>query len=249
MRGTGIAIAAILCVWGRPAHGASPFSRRGSNISLRKRLHINTLIAEPGTGEVDWSGLYSFDTGFTVPSGFRYTPAGPYVFWGRTEYAVFTDFNQSATVAATAVLLDGDKFDLAIQPQASWLFHSESGERFGATAIARYDTGKSSIGATASWAYATNVSPTNPAGVWDLGVGMGRRLAAEGFLGRLTPHVNSVWERATGASWSLSLFEGVELQITGRLGFDVSGQHISVRGDSPEHQLAFGFTYSLGKLQ
>ena len=249
MRPAGLKFVAIVLIAAAPAGAVSRFRRHTSNISLRKRLHINTLIAAPGTGEVDWTGLYSFETGFTMPSGFRYTPEGPFVFWGRTEYALFTDYTHSAALAATSVLYDGDKFDFALQPQVTFLYQTESGERVGATAIGRYDTGKSSIGATAGWSYATEPSPTNPAGVLDLGGGFGRQVATEGFLSRFTPHINALWERSTGQAWSFSFFEGVEFQITGRLGFDVSGQHLSVRSAVQEHQIAFGLTYSLGKLQ
>src|SRR5438105_2364191 len=39
-----------------------------SGVSLRKRLHVNDLIAEPGTMELDWSSLYSYTTGlFSMP--------------------------------------------------------------------------------------------------------------------------------------------------------------------------------------
>src|SRR5205085_4842883 len=128
-----LAMLAGLVMLTPPSKAAQRQSRRGSNLSLRKRLHVNTLIGEPGTGEVDWSGLYSFTSGFTMPSGFRYTPEGSHILWGRTEYDVFTDFNQSATLAATTVLYDGDKFDFAFQPQVTKFVRNESVARFGAT--------------------------------------------------------------------------------------------------------------------
>ena len=40
-----------------------------SKISLRKRLHVNTLITEPGTAELDWTNIYSLTTSnFDMPS-------------------------------------------------------------------------------------------------------------------------------------------------------------------------------------
>jgi hypothetical protein len=235
---------------------------RGSNITLNKRLHVNTLITEPGTVEIDWAGLYSFSsTGYSMPATLKYTPKGTHTIWGRTEYAVAfdsldnvdtgggraTQFSQSVTLAATSVLHDGKKLDIAIAPQATLFLRGEKGARLGALAIARYDTGRNSLGATLSWSAATHDSEANRAGTWDAGFGFGRRLAASGMLGRFTPHMNAVWERSTGMERVLSVFEGVEYQMTDRLAFDLSGQHLGVRGTTVDHQVAFGITFNLGK--
>src|SRR5947208_5545518 len=77
-------------------------SSGNSKIALRKRLHVNTLITEPGSMEVDWSNLYSFSTSnFTMPSGIRYTPEGSTIPWGRTEYSVSFDSVSSAYVGGS----------------------------------------------------------------------------------------------------------------------------------------------------
>jgi len=240
----------------------APRRPRGSNITLRKRLHVNTLIAEPGTVEIDWSSLFSLSsTNFSMPSAVRYTPQGRYIFWGRTEYSLsfdsvdnvksgtgrMTQFSQSLTVAATSVLHDGEKLDFAVQPLATFFLRDESGARIGAVAIARYDTGRHSMGVTASWTAGTHPSATNPAGTFDAGVGYGRRLAASGLLGKFTPHMNAIWEKSTGQLRMLSVYEGVEFQSTERLAFDLSGQHLGVRGATPDHQVALGITLNLGK--
>ena len=52
--------------------------------------------------------------------------------------------------------------------------------RAGATAIARYDVGRSSAGVTLTWAGATQPSATNPAGTFDVGAGYGFHLKATG---------------------------------------------------------------------
>src|SRR6476469_7366281 len=69
-----------------------PGPRGTSNITLRKRLHVNTLITEPGTVEVEFDNLYSFTTtNFIVPSTIKYTPEGTHILWGRTEYSAAFD--------------------------------------------------------------------------------------------------------------------------------------------------------------
>src|SRR5205823_14185193 len=42
--------------------------RRSSAITLRKRLHVNTLITAPGEMEVEWGGAFSVEGGFTLPA-------------------------------------------------------------------------------------------------------------------------------------------------------------------------------------
>ncbi len=239
-------------------------STRSANISLRKRLHINTLITEPDTIEIDWAGVYSFSsTNFQMPAAIKFTPQGHHVIWGRTEYsAAFdsltntqiaggreTQFSQSVTATATSVLHDGEKLDIALAPQATFFLRDESGQRFGVVAIARYDSGHNSMGTTFSWSAATHSSPTNPAGTFDVGFGYGRNLSGSPLAEKFTPHFNLVWERSTGQTSFVSLFEGVEYQMTQRVAFDLSGQHLGGSGQPRDHQLVFGMTVNLGKLQ
>jgi hypothetical protein len=237
---------------------------RTSNITLRKRLHVNTLITEPGTIEIEWDNLYSYTSGnFSMPSIVKYTPRGTSIPWGRTEYSVafdsvdsvpqsgqrLTQFSDRVTFAANSVLHDGEKLDIAIQPQGTFFLRGEAGARLGATAIARYDSGRNSMGATLSWSGATAPSPTNPAGSWDFGAGFGRRLAGGGAWGHLTPHVNTVYERATGSGATLAAFVGMEYQITERVAVDVTGQRFGLVGCFADRQIVVGLTLNFGKLQ
>lgn len=233
-------------------------------MSLRKRLHVNDLITAPGTVELDWGSLYSYSTGtFTLPSALKFTPAGASLFWGRTEYSVAfdsvasavdagvrsTQFSDRLTFAATSVLFDSEHFDVAAAPQVTAFLRNGSGARLGATVIARYDRAGNSVGGTAGWSAGTSATDTNPAGVWDFGAGYGRRLARSGVLGRFTPHVNSLLEKSTGFERTLSVFGGVEYQITERLAFDVSGQRFSLIGGAPDRQLLLGLTMNFGKAR
>ena len=234
-----------------------------SKITLRKRLHVNTLITQPGTVEVDWNNLYSLSTtNFAMPSAVRYTPAGSHVIWGRTEYSAafdsitsadvgggrLTQFSQALTLTATSVLRDGEKLDIAIAPQATFFLRDEPGARLGAVAIARYDSGRNSIGGTVSWSAATHSSPSNPAGTFDVGFGFGRQLSGSRLLEKFTPHLNAEWEKSTGQATALLAFEGIEYQITERLAFDISAQHFATAGNAPDHQIAFGMTLNFGRV-
>jgi hypothetical protein len=244
---------------------AGPFealNSRASPISLRKRIHVNTLITEPGTMEIEWGSAFSPDGSFTFPTSIKYTPEGPHIYWGRTEFSAsfdslassvqpggrVTHFSDRATFAANCVLKDGDKLDLAFAPQVSVLLRGDVGARLGGTGIARYDSGRSSAGVTLTWTAATASSDTNPAATFDLGAGYGFRLKPSGALGHLTPHVNWLYEKSTGSQRQISLFEGVEYQITEKIAVDFSGQHFSVWGGPTEHQIVVGLTANLGKL-
>ena len=228
----------------------------GGSISLKKRLHINTLITEPGTFEVDWANVYSFSSdGLLMPTAIKYTPVGHHDWWGRTEYSMSfnsydsyaSQFGQFMTLTGTCVLRDGEKFDIAIAPQVTAFLRDERGARIGATAIARYDFGRNSIGTTFGWSGATHSSPTNPAGTFDVGTGFGRRLAAGGVLGHFSPHVNAGWERSTGVARIASLLEGVEYQIVEKVALDVSAQQVAAAGHGPDRQLIVGMTINFGR--
>jgi len=257
-----LALAAPSCFAGLFTRAATP-SNGNSKIALRKRLHINTLISEPGTAEVDWGNLYSFSTtNYAMPPGLRYTPAGRHIIWGRTEYSVafdtvtsaevgggrLTKFSQALTFTATSVLHDGEKLDIAIAPQATKFLRDESGARLGAVTIVRYDTDRNSIGGTVSWSGATHHSDSNPAGTLDLGVGFGRQLSGSSLLEKLTPHVNAEWEKSTGQTGALLAAEGIEYQVTEQLAFDIAAQHFAAAGRTPDHQISIGMTLNLGRV-
>ena len=263
-----VTIAGLLLAASPPAPARILLSRGGAsnrqNISLRKRLHVNTLITEPGTVEVEWGNLYSYtNSNFSMPSTIKYTPEGGHILWGRTEYSASfdsvssalvsgersTQFSDRLTFAATSVVFDGEKLDIAIAPQATFFLRDESGSRLGATAIARYDVGRNSFGGTASWSAATALSPNNPSGTWDFSGGFGRRLAASGALGRFSPHVNVVYERSTGFERVISAFGGVEYQITEKVAVDLSGQRFGLAGGGADRQVLVALTVNLGKVR
>jgi hypothetical protein len=236
-------------------------TQHSSTATLRKRLHINDLITEPGTVEIDWGNLYSYtSSNFTMPSAVKYTPAGNAFLWGRTEYSIAfdsvsssidtglrtTQFSDRVSLTATSILLDTTHFDVAIAPQATFFLRDASGARYGATMVAREDIGLNSMGATVGWTAATTSSSINPAGTWDFGVGYGRHLASKGALGHFTPHVNAVWERSTGFERVTSAFAGMEYQITQRVAFDVTGQRVGLTGPA-DRQVQVGMTINLGK--
>ena len=233
-------------------------SERSPAITLRKRIHVNTLITQPGTIDIEWGGAFSSDGSFTFPTAIHFTPEGSHVWWGRTEFSASFDslsynqvnhFGDRVSAAATCVVRDGEKLDMAVAPQVTYLLRGDSGARAGATAIARYDVGRSSAGVTFTWTGATNPSPTNPAGTFDLGAGYGFRLKPSGPLGHLTPHMNWLYERSTGNSRQVSLFEGMEYQVTDPFAIDFAVQHISLWGNQPDTQLVVGITVNTGRLR
>jgi hypothetical protein len=193
-----------------------------------------------------------------LPTAIHFTPEGHHAWWGRTEFSASFDslsydrashFGDRATFAATCVVHDGDKLDIAIAPQFTYLVRGDNGIRAGATAIARYDVGRSSAGVTFTWTGATNPSPTNPAGTFDLGAGYGFRLRPSGPLGHLTPHLNWLYEKSTGNGHQVSLFEGMEYQVTEPFAIDFAVQHISLWGNQPDTQFVVGLTVNTGHLR
>jgi len=226
--------------------------RQSQTISLRKRIHVNPLITEPDTIDIEFGAAFAESGTDTFPVTIHYTPRGPSILWGRTEFSLGFDslnydgtvrhFGDRATFAATALLHDGAHLDIAVAPQAQFLLRGDSGARYGAAAIARYDSGRHSGGVTVSWTGATSPSATNPAGTFDLGLGYGYA------IGKITPHINWLWERSTGVERQISLFEGAEYQVIDPLAIDFSVQHISLWGNARDTQYVIGLTVNTGHL-
>ncbi|MBI3208451.1 MAG: hypothetical protein HYZ37_06075 [Candidatus Solibacter usitatus] len=194
----------------------------------------------------------------------KYTPEGDDFYFGSTEFSAafdsfasvvddgnrVTQWSDHLTFTALTQLSDkitGPHLSIAVGPQVTTILRGESGARIGAAAIARYTRGLSSGGVTCSWNGATASSDANPAGILDLGVGFGRQLAKSGFLNNLTLHANGLMEKSTGVQRTMSVFEGMEYQITNRLSVDVSGQHIHVSGGVRETQIQVGLTMNFGR--
>src|SRR2546430_15793484 len=99
---TRIALGAFLLHGAASAPRAAVFrrspsaSQRAPAIALRKRLHVNTLITEPDTMDVQFGGAFSWNGSFTLPTSVSYTPEGSHIYWGRTEFlAGFDSLNSS----------------------------------------------------------------------------------------------------------------------------------------------------------
>jgi len=219
------------------------------------------LITEPGTFELEWGAAYSVSGAYFLPTTLKITPSANTGFWGRTELSAnfdmlsspveegrrTTQFSDHLSVAATTVVYGGEKLNVALAPMASFFLWGDRGARLGAAAVARVDSGLNSAGVSLSWTGATASSSSNPAGIFDLGGGFGRKLARSGTWARITPHGNAVYERLTGAVSETSVFAGLEYQLTEKLALDISSQHLNLGSGSSDHQVLLGITWNFGQ--
>ena len=241
----------------RTSHSST---RHASALALRRRMFTSTLITEPGLGELDYSvtGSASTDTLF-FPTTLKYTPEGPYIFWGRTEFSASWDslysaddgqnrnyhFSDHVNLTATSVLHNGEHWDFALAPQAIFLTRGASGARFGATGIARYDSGHNSFSTSASWTGATHPSDdNNPAGTFDWIMGYARNLGEH-----FTVYASAQLERSTGFDPQVAVFEGIEYSRSDRWAIDLSGQHYAIGTGQTDNQMVLGITITLGHLK
>jgi hypothetical protein len=75
-----MALAALLLPAAAPAalfHPGDPNGERASAITLRKRLHVNTLITEPGTMEIEFGGAFSQGRHLHLAHGNSFHAGGP----------------------------------------------------------------------------------------------------------------------------------------------------------------------------
>ena len=198
---------------------------RSARISLRRRLHISSLITDVGTVETEFSTDWTDPQSFTMPTTVKWTPEGSTLLWGRTEYSanfdvvssLVTDHNRVTHAsdhvgfAGTALLVDGEHWNLAAAPSITFGGRDQPGVRAGLTAILRYDHGRNSTGTTLTWNGNPNPSDANPAGTWDLGSGFGHT-----FGDRTTVHFDTQLERATGfvSAWSFSKASNISSRPT-----------------------------------
>jgi len=248
-----------------PQLASAKFHFRSNHQALasqnRKKLHVNSLITTPGTVEVEFANARSATSRSDyLPTTLKWTPGASSGFWGRTELSVGFDslssvfetdkrtnqFSDHLSFAATSVLYGSAKLNLAVAPVAFFYVRGDQGARLGGVGLARYDTDLNSAGMTLSWTGATVSSASNPAGTFDLGGGYGRKLAKTGFCSHLTPHANLIYERSSGGIHGLSIFEGLEYQMTEKFAIDISGQHLNLWGDSVDNQIVLGMTLNLG---
>ena len=227
-----------------------PAQTRSARNTNRRRLHISSLIVDPGEFEVDWSLAWAESGTLTTPTTLRYRPAGD------TEFGVSFDGVSSSlpedhrvthtsdhlTFAAATLTPSPDSWDFAVIPMATLGFREQSPFRAGLTGIAKYKRGQDSGGATLTWTGAVNPNESTPAGVWDATGGFGRV-----FRDKITAHADVQFERATGYTGAWSVFEGVEYQFNNAIGVDISAQHLNVTGGILDHQLLIGISYNFGK--
>lgn len=233
-----------------------PLHQGSSGASLRKRIHINSLITQEGTVEVETGGNASL-TGdaagaFVMPTVIKFTPKST-----QTEYnvsfdglarevsgsTVATHFSDRVTAGVTHEFSGWRGVSVAAGPQVSIFTRGSEGVRWGGVGLARVKLwGSLDGGITAAFSQATHSSDINPPRLLDLGGGFGRKLSA-----RVTAHANYLYEKATGYSPQHSLYEGVEFQFTPRFALDVSVQQIGVGGPVLDHQLVAGLTMNLGR--
>ena len=229
-----------------------PTHQGAGGASLRKRLHINSLITQEGTVEIETGAnvLLSHDdsTGaFSLPTVVKWTPG-----W-HTEYNVSFDglaqldnathFSDRVTLGATHEFTGWNRLSLAAGPQLTMFTRGESGVRYGGVGLARVDLGVLDGGISASYSRANHPSDdNNPTGLLDLGAGFGHKLSA-----RFTIHANYLYEKATGFSPQHSLYEGIEFQITPHFAVDTSVQQVGVGSAIVDHQLVVGLTMNMGR--
>ena len=61
--------------------------------------------------------------------------------------------------------------------------------------------------------------------------------------------MNWLYEKSTGNGRQISLFEGMEYQVTDPFAIDFAVQHISFWGNQPDTQFVVGLTVNTGRLK
>jgi hypothetical protein len=228
-----------------PAQFKVRFQRNAQSIGTRNRIHVNSLITEKGTVEIEAAASWSETGDYISPILLKYAPGH------RIEYSVGFDSahpGNDVTVAANTLLYDGEHWNFALGPNVTFVRHEGDGLRAGATFIARYGRGLASAGGTLSWSKATHPNNKIPSNYTSCGFGGGVRLAKEGRLSNWTVNGNITNEHASSTRPVTSLFEGLEWQVTPRLSLNFVVQQLDLRGPYRDNQSLVGLTLNVGRV-
>ena len=228
------------------------FHHQAQAIGTRNRVHVNRLITEPGTLELEIGASISEYGDNVNPALLKFAPGGDDLLIGKTEYSVGFDYAHTGndiTANANSLLYDGEHWNVTLGPNVTFLRQSGSGLRAGATLVTRYDYGPASLGVTATWSKATRPDANTPADYAAFGAGGGIRLAKEGRLSHFTLNANALSEHASSSAPIYSAFEGIEWEITSHVSANLTVQQIDIRGPNRDNQLFLGFTINFGRLK
>lgn len=241
-------VLSLLLLAGGVAEARLPrFRRQAHAIGTRNRVHVNRLITEAGTLELEIGVGFGAD-----PALLKYTAEGDSLLWGRTEYSVGFDYlhgSNDVTLAANSLLLDGVHWNVSVGPAVTIVRQDGSGLRGGGTVATRYDRGLGSVGATANWSKATRPGAGTPADVAAFGLGGGVRLGKAGWRGKLTLNGNLLNEHASSTAAAWSTFEGLEWEATGHVSANVVVQQIDWGGANRDKQVFVGLTVNFGRVK
>ena len=232
--------------------------RRSQSTSFRNRLTISPLIAAPGTFELDVINGFTTNGSYWLPTTLRFTPESDNWYFQHTEWGINADGLDSFVpdgkrltqasdhitfTSTTAMKWNG--INLGIAPTMTVLTRGEGGIRAGGAALIRVDPGLNSIGASLSWTGATRPNSANPAGIWDVGLGYGRKLGAHGVLNQLTAHASLTIEKQTSTNRFYTMLEGMEYQMTNRFSLDLSVQQVGISTGTVDHQILLGVNWTI----
>ncbi len=245
----------VACV---PAYGISlrrrlpHFHHQAQSIGTRNRVHVNRLITEPGTFEMEVGAGFSEYGDNIDPVLLKFTAAGDSLLLGKTEYSVGFDYwhgSNDVTLAANSLLLDGERWNVSVGPTVTIVRQDGSGLRAGGTVVTRYDRGLGSVGATATWSKATRPGAGTPADLAAFGLGGGVRLGSAGWRGKLTLNGNVLSEHASATPGGWSTFEGLEWELTGRVSANAVVQQVDWGGANRDNQFFVGVTVNFGRVK
>ncbi|MBI3684713.1 MAG: hypothetical protein HY235_30455 [Acidobacteria bacterium] len=234
--------------------------KRVPSLSQRRRMHLQNLVTDPGTVEIEF-GVAGSPNGLTAPFTIKYTPGVSHPFWHRTELSVdmdsvsslpgdlhwVTQFSDHVGVAVTHLLHQGNRLSLYVAPQVAFLTRGNEGIRCGATGIANLDLGPYSLAGNMTWTGATSPSEANPAGDLQFGGGLVRRFGGTKENPHWTLFINGLRENPTIGPSTSSLFEGASYQVRRSWAIDFSVRHVNLSGGPTDHQVLGGVTVNLGR--
>ena len=225
----------------------------------RPTFASDTSTTAPGTLELE-IGTASSDSFFGLPLTVKYTPdvAGllreaefSLAFEAATSVSLAgvrrTEFGDRLTFVLRRPVYRGERFSLAVAPQATFFVRDGKGARLGATLLAAYGFGRNTAVANFTWTSATSSSPTNAAQQYDVAFDLARTLGASGALSRLSVFGGALVENPSNQSAAVSLGQGITYRVRPNWVLDFAVRELGLAEGRADYQILAGLTVNLGR--
>jgi hypothetical protein len=245
---------------------ASPdaFAQNVSHVATPQRptFTSDTSTTAPGTMEIEFGAAATGSSGgfLALPTMIKYTPDVGGGILHQAEFSLSFDalernfsgpdtpnrFGRSLLLIVRRPIWAGDRFSLAIAPQALFFLREIDGARVGLTGLVAFSDGPNTVVTNLTWTVATDASTTNPTRKYDVALDYGRAL---GTSGRFAVFAGVLTEKPSSSAVVVSMSQGLTYRMRPNLVWDVAIAEEGFGAGPSGYKILGGVTVNVGRLR